>query len=95
MGQGLSSIRVGSAWTAQEPLWGWRHFQVKNIQRRDRFTFVEMVAVCDPQVRFWLNAQQLRNRTLWQPGWHSLSSSQDPPEGMPPVPPYEQETSDG
>ncbi|MEN9207672.1 MAG: TIGR02450 family Trp-rich protein [Gloeomargarita sp. GMQP_bins_120] len=56
---------MGSAGTAQQPAWGWRHFQVK-------FVFVAMVAVCDPQVWFWLNAQQLRNRCLWQPGWQSL-----------------------
>jgi tryptophan-rich hypothetical protein len=61
--------RLGSSWTARQTTWGWRHFQVRNIRRQGEFTFVEMVAVCDPKVRFWLNAQQLADRELWQPGW--------------------------
>jgi len=31
-----------------------------------------MIAACDPDVRFWLNAQQLKERALWQAGWQSL-----------------------
>ncbi|MGL5510306.1 MAG: TIGR02450 family Trp-rich protein, partial [Microcoleaceae cyanobacterium] len=29
------------------------------------------VASCDSTVRFWLNAKQLKDRQLWQPGWQS------------------------
>ncbi|MCS6781632.1 MAG: TIGR02450 family Trp-rich protein [Gloeomargarita sp. SKYBB_i_bin120] len=72
MGRSLSSVKVGSAWTAQQPTWGWRHFQVKNRKRQGRFIFVELAAVCDPRVRFWVNARQLGDRNLWQPGWQSL-----------------------
>lgn len=36
-----------------------------------------MVASCDPQVRFWLNAQQLQDRALWQPGWQSTQELED------------------
>jgi tryptophan-rich hypothetical protein len=30
--------------------------------------------VCDPKVRFWLNAQQLADREFWQPGWQPRHS---------------------
>lgn len=31
-----------------------------------------MVASCDPQTRFWLNASQLKDDSLWLPGWKTL-----------------------
>lgn len=63
---------VGSKWTAQQTMWGWRHFQVVNRKNQGEFVFAEMVASCDPQVRFWINAQVLKQRSQWQPGWQSL-----------------------
>lgn len=39
--------------------------------------FAEMIASCDPNVRFWLNAKQLKNRSLWQPGWQSLEERKE------------------
>jgi hypothetical protein len=43
-----------------------------NRKNEGRWVFAEMVASCDPTVRFWLNATQLKDRTLWQAGWRSL-----------------------
>ncbi|NJK64551.1 MAG: TIGR02450 family Trp-rich protein [Synechococcaceae cyanobacterium SM2_3_1] len=64
---------LGSRWTSVEPQWGWRHFQVRQRQDQKRgLVFAELEAVCDPQVRFWLNADLLQERTLWQPGWQPL-----------------------
>jgi hypothetical protein len=31
-----------------------------------------MVASCDPGVRFWINAQSIKDRSQWHPGWQSL-----------------------
>jgi len=69
---------VGSKWTSRQPTWGWRHFRVVNRKNQGPWVFAEMVAACDPQVRFWLNAQQLKDRTLWQAGWQPLQA-QTPP----------------
>jgi tryptophan-rich hypothetical protein len=63
---------VGSKWTSQQTTWGWRHFQVVNRKNEGRWVFAEMIAACDPSVRFWLNAQQLKDRELWQAGWQML-----------------------
>lgn len=65
---------VGSKWTAQQPTFGWRHFQVVNRKNGQGMVFAELVAACDPQVRFWINAKGLRNRTLWAAGWQSLQN---------------------
>lgn len=43
---------VGSKWTAQQKVDGWRHFQVVNRKNQGKWVFAEMVAACDPLVRF-------------------------------------------
>lgn len=63
---------VGSKWTAQQKVDGWRHFQVVNRKNQGKWVFAEMVAACDPLVRFWLNAKLLKNPSQWQAGWQSL-----------------------
>ena len=60
---------LGSKWTAKQKTWGWRHFQVINRKNQGKWVFAEMVASCDPQTRFWLNAIQLKDDSLWLPGW--------------------------
>lgn len=52
---------------------GWRHFQVVNRKDQDKWVFAELVAACDPTVRFWLNAKVLKNRRLWAAGWQTLN----------------------
>ncbi|MGB3616383.1 MAG: TIGR02450 family Trp-rich protein [Elainellaceae cyanobacterium] len=69
---------VGSKWTAQQQTWGWRHFQVANRKNQGRWVFAEMVASCDPAVRFWVNAQSLQDKDLWRAGWHPLGSGIEP-----------------
>ncbi|MGB5712616.1 MAG: TIGR02450 family Trp-rich protein [Waterburya sp.] len=63
---------VGSKWTAKQKSWGWRHFQVVNRKNQGKWVFAEMIASCDPQTRFWLNASQLKDDSLWLPGWKTL-----------------------
>jgi tryptophan-rich hypothetical protein len=67
---------LGSKWTAQETTFGWKHFQVVNRKTEGKLVFAELVAACDPTVRFWINAQTLKQRHLWQPGWRSLQEQQ-------------------
>lgn len=72
---------VGSKWTAQEKVMGWRHFQVTNRKNQGPLVFAELVAACDPGVRLWINARSLKNRSLWWAGWQSLQEqSQAPPD---------------
>ncbi len=67
---------VGSKWTAQQETWGWRHFQVVNRKNEGAIVFAELVAACDPDVRFWINAKSLKERSLWQAGWTPLQELQ-------------------
>ncbi|MGF1522482.1 MAG: TIGR02450 family Trp-rich protein [Leptolyngbyaceae cyanobacterium] len=70
---------VGSKWTARQETLGWRHFQVVNRKNQGELVFAELVAACDPEVRFWINAKGLKNRTLWTAGWRSLHEQKQPP----------------
>lgn len=63
---------IGSKWTAKQKTWGWRHFQVVERKNQGKWVFAEMVASCDPHTRFWLNASQLKDDSLWLPGWKTL-----------------------
>ncbi|HEY9737423.1 MAG TPA: TIGR02450 family Trp-rich protein [Trichocoleus sp.] len=65
---------LGSKWTAQHPVDGWRHFEVINRKNEGSWVFAELVSSCDPGVRFWINATLLKNRRLWQAGWQPLST---------------------
>jgi len=73
---------VGSKWTAQDQTFGWRHFQVKNRQHEGKLVFAELVAACDPAVRFWINAKNLQDKSRWQPGWQTLQAQL---ENLPPL----------
>lgn len=63
---------VGSKWTTHKKIDGWRHFQVVNRKNQSKWVYAEMVAACDPNVRFWLNAKLLQDNSQWQAGWQSL-----------------------
>ncbi|MBE9018353.1 TIGR02450 family Trp-rich protein [Chroococcidiopsis sp. CCALA 051] len=63
---------VGSKWTSQQKMFGWRHFQVVNRKNQGKWVFAEMVAACDPEARFWINANLLKDRSQWLAGWQSL-----------------------
>ncbi|HEY9878287.1 MAG TPA: TIGR02450 family Trp-rich protein [Leptolyngbyaceae cyanobacterium] len=70
---------LGSKWTAQQTVEGWRHFEVVNRKNEGQLVFAEIVSSCDPSVRFWINAKVLKNRMLWQPGWQPLNSFEEAP----------------
>ncbi len=67
---------LGSKWTARQTTEGWRHFQVLNRKQEGAWIFAELVAACDPAVRLWVNAKQLKNRQLWQAGWQPLNQTE-------------------
>jgi tryptophan-rich hypothetical protein len=71
---------LGSKWTAKQKTMGWRHFRVVNRRDSGKWVFAEMVASCDAKVRFWINAKQLKDRSLWQAGWQTLEEMNQPQE---------------
>ncbi|WP_072622112.1 TIGR02450 family Trp-rich protein [Spirulina major] len=68
---------LGSKWTAKQKTFGWRHFQVQNRKTEGKWVFAELVSSCDPTVRFWINAKQLKDDRSWTAGWTPLNQLQD------------------
>lgn len=60
---------IGSKWTAMETTFGWRHFEVVSKQKGGKDWFLELVATCDQNTRFWLNSHNLKDRERWSMGW--------------------------
>jgi len=73
---------LGSKWTACQRTLGWRHFQVINRKNQGEWVFAEMVASCDKNARFWVNAQQLKDRNLWTPGWKTIEEMRQPEDNF-------------
>jgi tryptophan-rich hypothetical protein len=67
---------LDSKWTAKTKMWGWRHFRVVNRKNEGKWVFAEMVAACDPEVKFWVNARSLKDPVQWQAGWQTLAEMQ-------------------
>lgn len=68
------NLAVNAKWTSSRDMQGWRQFRI--CERRydeSGVLWLEMMAVCDRTVRFWIPASDLEaeNETnaLWQVGW--------------------------
>ncbi len=62
---------INGNWTSLTLLEGWRHYRISSRRRSDSGKLeLEMMAVCDRAVRFWVSRESLRNPELWKPGWH-------------------------
>jgi phosphoribosylformimino-5-aminoimidazole carboxamide ribotide isomerase len=63
-------------WTAQAPILqvsgGYRHFALLGQRGKGHDRCVELEAVLERSVRLLVPLQELRDRSLWQPGWQSL-----------------------
>jgi len=61
---------INSNWTSIKQLEGWKHYRIAARRRLDDGALeLEMMAVCDRNVRIWIGRASLRDPALWQPGW--------------------------
>jgi len=60
---------LGSKWTTMERTFGWRHFRAVQKKREGSATYVLLVATCDEQTQFWVDAKNLKDRSLFAAGW--------------------------
>ena len=56
-----------SKWTSVEQKRGWRHFEVRNVVKKDNT--LELAAVCDTKVRITIDCNEILDRSKWTPGW--------------------------
>ena len=59
-----------SKWTAIKKVNGWRHFMVRDVNKKDKT--VEMFAVCDRESIMTIDISELKPKKKWIRGWHLL-----------------------
>ena len=67
--------RPAQAWTRQDPVARYRHFQLVLQGGRGANRWVELAAVLNPRHRERVALTELRNRSLWRSGWHQIVHS--------------------
>ena len=64
---------INASWTATQPVKGWRHYRISATKPAGKSdsgeAMVEMMAVCDRTVRFWLSRRELIADVNWVTGW--------------------------
>ena len=56
-----------SKWTAVKKIHNWRHYEVININKREKS--VEMFAVCAKKIRIEVSFKDLKDNSKWISGW--------------------------
>lgn len=63
-------FQINANWTAVETLQGWKHYRIAGRRQDDAGELeLEMMAVCDRELRFWVKGSDLRDEAVWVPGW--------------------------
>jgi len=67
------AFMINAPWTATLPVQGWRHYRIAGTKPASKSesgeAMVEMMAVCDRAVRFWLSRRELIADLNWVTGW--------------------------
>ena len=61
---------LNSKWTSKQKLYGWKHFQVRNVLKQKKQ--LEMFAVCDRKISFIIDADEIKDKGKWISGWEEI-----------------------
>lgn len=62
---------INANWTSVSQMAGWKHYRITARRKSDAGKWeLEMMAVCDRNVRIWVGRSSLRDPIQWRPGWH-------------------------
>ena len=64
-----------SKWTSIKKVHGWKHYEVKNIDKKNNL--IELFAICDKSKKVFVSKKELKDQSLWTRGWSSKNSSRD------------------
>ena len=65
-------FELNAKWTALNEIQGWQHFRVCTRRNGNDGIEVELMALCDRSVRFWLPRLELIDPVKWAVGWLDL-----------------------
>lgn len=66
-------FELNSNWTSRKKRQDWNHFRISSRRKGTVGIELEMMAVCDRSVRFWVSLAELKDAELWQPGWQDCT----------------------
>ena len=67
-----------NAWTSQQPVHGYRHFERITNGGRGPARWVELAAVLNPQHRERVLWSDLKDPAQWVSGWQPIVEAEDP-----------------
>lgn len=56
-----------SKWTSAHKIYGWRHYEVRNIFKKKKQ--LELFSVCDRKISLIIDIDEIKDREKWIPGW--------------------------
>lgn len=59
-----------SKWTTLEKIEGWRHYEVKNVFKRNKE--LELFSVCDKKIIIRVKFKEILDKTKWISGWKDI-----------------------
>ncbi|MEC8442254.1 MAG: TIGR02450 family Trp-rich protein [Cyanobacteriota bacterium] len=69
--------RPAKAWTSQQPVGGYRHFELILQGGRDDQRWVELAALLDPSLRMRVSWLELKDRNRWSSGWQQIAEDDE------------------
>ena len=64
-----NSLKVNSNWTAVKAVKGWKHYRISARKYTDKELYLELMAVCDRDIRFDVKAVDFSTDDNWVSGW--------------------------
>ncbi|RZA12466.1 MAG: TIGR02450 family Trp-rich protein [Proteobacteria bacterium] len=63
-------FEINSNWTSIQNIEGWNHYRIASRRKTDAGKLeLELMAVCDREIRIWIPRASLRDPEQWRPGW--------------------------
>lgn len=62
-------FHIDAKWTHTGGVRGWKHYRIVTLRGEGTERELELMAICDRSVRFWVNELEFRNDPQWNPGW--------------------------
>tara|TARA_B100001142_G_scaffold264974_1_gene268824 strand:- start:1290 stop:1499 length:210 start_codon:yes stop_codon:yes gene_type:complete len=65
-----STNYLKSKWTSVKKLSGWRHFEVRNVYKKEKK--LELFSVCDNKIFIIVDLKDIKDHKKWMPGWKEI-----------------------
>lgn len=57
-------------WTSVKKLSGWKHFEVRNVHKRQKK--LELFSVCDNNISIMVDLKDIKDNSKWLSGWKEI-----------------------